>query len=388
MKNLLQQLWSYPNGSSLRQFSSVALALGTCTILRRSLSKPLSTRKRSPAPRAVHLDASHQSAAGRTRVLAIAAPSHPSVGFSARLLDSLVQYLEPLDEDRDHLYLYLFHTQCRQIPSNAALATPFTAENTAQLTGVPLLMSTLHLYDELFAMALDLKKPNLPISLLSDEPCGRTMTPSVAKTVCSQADEIYLEKWALSGTGTNDSFSPIQLDAKAPTIFPFQIKTYSATETLIYLDELTNSPLQYDKVAVGGTFDHFHAGHKKLLAAAASVTAEEGRLLIGITSPSLLKNKKYGDRIGSFEQRKESTVQFLSTIAPELSVDIQELAEPMGDAATDPDIKAILVSSETIPGAHKINEQRRMSGFDPLDVIVISRRLSSVESSSYLRSLA
>lgn len=41
----------------------------------------------------------------------------------------------------------------------------------------------------------------------------------------------------------------------------------------------------YDVVALGGTFDHLHAGHKILLGMAASVT--ERRLIVGVTGMSV-----------------------------------------------------------------------------------------------------
>ena len=48
------------------------------------------------------------------------------------------------------------------------------------------------------------------------------------------------------------------------------------------------APLRFEKVAVGGTFDRLHAGHRLLLAATALVTA--GPVFIGVTGERLMQD--------------------------------------------------------------------------------------------------
>ena len=43
---------------------------------------------------------------------------------------------------------------------------------------------------------------------------------------------------------------------------------------------------------MGGTFDYLHNGHKILLVATFLLTEIGGKILIGLTGESLLKNKK------------------------------------------------------------------------------------------------
>lgn len=399
-----------------QHFSCIALTLGTCAVvrgwLRGTVHKKEIRTTTSSRPRTIHSlrdTVETSQSAKRSHILALAAPSQPvmylmvtirehtksitcvfalqAVHLSARVVDSLQAYLKDLEEDTDQVYVYLFHTRAKQIPSNAMLATPVGTESLPQLTGAPLLVSTLQLYDELFTLALDMGKPALQVSIFTDDPCGYTMSKGVTKTICEKAECIYLERWSLMCMQTGSELAPAFFSSQtlSSKLSPLQLVTHG--ERLIYLDEMTNSPLRYEKVAVGGTFDQFHAGHKKLLVAAASVTGVHGKLLIGITSPTLLKKKQNKEKIQSFKQRQESVVEFLSEIAPEISVDIQELEEPMGDAATDPTMKAIVVSSETIKGAQAINEYRKKWEMEQLDIVAISRRLSAVESSSYLRTL-
>ena len=50
---------------------------------------------------------------------------------------------------------------------------------------------------------------------------------------------------------------------------------------------------QYQYIAVAGTFDHLHGGHKRLLSLAAISATEE--VVIGVLSTKLQKNIKFTD---------------------------------------------------------------------------------------------
>jgi cytidyltransferase-like protein len=63
------------------------------------------------------------------------------------------------------------------------------------------------------------------------------------------------------------------------------------------------------KCALGGTFDHFHDGHKALLDKAIS---QNRHLIIGLTTTDLLKNKKYPEFIQAYEERKQSIINYLT----------------------------------------------------------------------------
>eukprot|EP01035_Chromulina_nebulosa_P020403 gene20403-26476_t len=60
----------------------------------------------------------------------------------------------------------------------------------------------------------------------------------------------------------------------------------------------------YRYVAVGGTFDHLHNGHRKLLSVASSICTE--KLTIGITSETLLTHKTNFHLIHSYNKRFEN----------------------------------------------------------------------------------
>lgn len=130
--------------------------------------------------------------------------------------------------------------------------------------------------------------------------------------------------------------------------------------------------LRFTNVAVGGTFDRFHAGHRLLLGATAMVTTE--RVFIGITSDKLLQNKKAKELLQSYEERCDGAVKFIQAVNPTLElVSAGPLTDPRIPplCATEENFDAIVVSEETIGGAHEINRVRAELGFHPLIIIVV-----------------
>ncbi|PXF49345.1 Phosphopantetheine adenylyltransferase [Gracilariopsis chorda] len=127
---------------------------------------------------------------------------------------------------------------------------------------------------------------------------------------------------------------------------------------------------KYDTVAVGGTFDRLHAGHRLLLTAAA--WAAKSTLRVGITADVLLQKKQYKNLIASFEDRSAGAVAYAKRVKPSISnVIVTNLTDPSGPTAYDPTIAALVVSKETVDGARKINVVRSASGLDPMAFIVV-----------------
>ena len=140
---------------------------------------------------------------------------------------------------------------------------------------------------------------------------------------------------------------------------------------------------QFDIVALGGTFDRLHNGHRKLLSIGATVCNHT--LVVGVMADNLLKSKTLSTLIHSFEARKALVINFLKEMKPDLpNVAISELNDPYGPAL-DPAVQAIVVSSETVGGANKINSIRKDRGLSELTVIVIRRSDVATLSSTFLR---
>ena len=120
---------------------------------------------------------------------------------------------------------------------------------------------------------------------------------------------------------------------------------------------------KYNKVAVGGTFDKFHDGHKKLLSTAFQIG---NKIEIGVTSDAFGGQK--GD-IDSCEERMSNLKSFFSDKSGFVVI---PLNDPYGTTIYDSEFDAIVVSEETEPTAVEINEIRVSKGMRPLDIIVVS----------------
>ena len=163
-------------------------------------------------------------------------------------------------------------------------------------------------------------------------------------------------------------------------------------------------------VAVGGTFDHLHAGHKLLLAAtvlaidppSAQYPAQNRRMVtVGITGDELLVNKKYAEFLESWEQRWQGVWEFLRSILdftppdqrevkverasnpgpngkyvivsvePGLDFRFVQISDPFGPTITDPDISTLVVSGETRSGGKAVNDEREKKGWSLLEVFEV-----------------
>lgn len=132
-----------------------------------------------------------------------------------------------------------------------------------------------------------------------------------------------------------------------------------------------SGPLQFGVVAVGGTFDRLHSGHRLLLAATALVATE--RIFVGITADKLLSNKKNRHMLQPYEAREACAVGYMQRVNPAVEVTSGPLSDPMVPpiAATEAGFHAIVVSEETIHGAEEINRVRASLGFEPLVIVVV-----------------
>ena len=120
---------------------------------------------------------------------------------------------------------------------------------------------------------------------------------------------------------------------------------------------------KYNKVAVGGTFDKFHDGHKKLLSTAFELG---NHVEIGVTSDAFGGLK---GNIDSCEERMDNIKSFFSNYS---NFNIVSLEDVFGTTIYDGALDAIVVSKETEANAIKINEIRVSKDMLPLDIIVVS----------------
>ncbi|KAI0032261.1 Nucleotidylyl transferase [Vararia minispora EC-137] len=128
-------------------------------------------------------------------------------------------------------------------------------------------------------------------------------------------------------------------------------------------------PSSYRVVALGGTFDHLHAGHKILLGMAAWIADE--KIIVGVTDDALLKTKKHREYLEDITTRIRRTREFLELVKPGIEYYIVPLHDVYGPTGEDPDVQALVVSHETISGGQAIDEIRRERSLPPLRTFII-----------------
>lgn len=170
------------------------------------------------------------------------------------------------------------------------------------------------------------------------------------------------------------------------------------------------STVCHSVVAVGGTFDHIHAGHKLLLTATALLlqptsqgSPSHRRLIVGITGDELLKNKKYAEYLKSWKQRQDDVIDFLTSVmsftrsefyqsvkitsynedkpngraihtrlnSSLITIECVEIQDPFGPTITDESVTALVVSGETRSGGQAVNDKRVEKGWNPLEVFEV-----------------
>jgi len=122
----------------------------------------------------------------------------------------------------------------------------------------------------------------------------------------------------------------------------------------------------YTKIAVGGTFDHLHQGHERLLHTA----FQSGRKIeIGLTQKTMLAQKKLFSLIQNYHTRHQALVEWLKTNHYFHRSSITPLSDLYGPTLTDQTIKALAVTPHTISGALQINSARAQRSLPKLPII-------------------
>ncbi|MAT48725.1 MAG: hypothetical protein CMA27_02715 [Euryarchaeota archaeon] len=144
----------------------------------------------------------------------------------------------------------------------------------------------------------------------------------------------------------------------------------------------------FERGLLGGTFDHFHLGHEKLILSALKQCEV---LEIWITSDKIASQKIGG--VQSFEERSSFLKEWIKNkvetpvkILPRTY--IKKLEDDVGPAEWRTDCDAIICTEETLSACEKINSTRIKSNLNPLNIIIVEHFLTkdgSILSSSSIR---
>lgn len=125
---------------------------------------------------------------------------------------------------------------------------------------------------------------------------------------------------------------------------------------------------KFNVVAVGGTFDELHKGHRALLRKAFEIGEH---VLIGLTSDEFIKLMGKAHPPASYVHRSQELKAFLRENGLLERAEIVPLNDVCGPAATLSDIEALVVSKETEATAFQVNERRRRARLRPLQLVVV-----------------
>lgn len=185
------------------------------------------------------------------------------------------------------------------------------------------------------------------------------------------------------------------------------------TSSITVADTSSSSTL-HTSVAVGGTFDHIHIGHKLLLTATVFLSSPfetisstgpprptHREIVIGITGDELLVNKKYANQVESWEDRQSNTSSFIESIlifhpnitpirkveqvdnpgtngkfvkvtyGNDLVINYVRISDPFGPTITIENITALIISAETRAGGKAVNDKRLEKGWKELEVFEV-----------------
>ena len=126
---------------------------------------------------------------------------------------------------------------------------------------------------------------------------------------------------------------------------------------------------KFGTVAVGGTFDELHKGHKALL----SKSFEIGeKVIIGLSSDEFASKMRKPHITATYTERFTELQAFLEQFGFANRAEIVPLNDPYGLTISAENLEALVVSKETESAACKINEIRAQASLQPLKIVTIN----------------
>ncbi|ORY84275.1 hypothetical protein BCR37DRAFT_378269 [Protomyces lactucae-debilis] len=130
-----------------------------------------------------------------------------------------------------------------------------------------------------------------------------------------------------------------------------------------------SEPQSFECVAVGGTFDHLHDGHKILLSMTAWLATV--KVICGVTDDALLQKKKHKELLESIDARRKSVERFYYKFKRGLIYDLPAINDVYGPTGHVDAIDALVASKETEAGGKMIEEERARKALRRLEIFYI-----------------
>lgn len=127
-----------------------------------------------------------------------------------------------------------------------------------------------------------------------------------------------------------------------------------------------NDAAEVNSVALGGTFDRLHVGHKLMFTEA--VLRARRCVLVGVTDVNMIQRKLLCELILPVETRINDVRNFLISIDNTLTYDVIAIQDAFGPTKSDPNIDMLVVSTETLRGGVKVNEIRKTNQLNALQI--------------------
>jgi pantetheine-phosphate adenylyltransferase len=202
------------------------------------------------------------------------------------------------------------------------------------------------------------------------------LSPDVNTIICYR-DDIVLDQINLRRSQMN--LSPLSIQIYKSETIRSQIPIVHSSFNI----KLSNRTFRlYRRVVLGGTFDHLHIGHKLLISQA--ILASNNTIVCGICDGELLNNKEYPEYLQDISIRATNVIQFSKLFRQPMTIEIIPITDYQGTSTVDDNLDAIIVSLETVKGAHNINEIRVRNGLSPLEIMIVDI-VSTIEHIDCLR---
>lgn len=125
----------------------------------------------------------------------------------------------------------------------------------------------------------------------------------------------------------------------------------------------------FKKVAVGGTFDELHKGHRALLGKAFEVGQY---VVVGLTSDEFVAKMRKPHKTAPYTQRLAELSSYLDKSGFKGKFEVVALSDSYGLTLDRDGLDALVVSQETVKTGTIINQKRKEAGLAPLNIVEIN----------------